>query len=81
MDMPDLDGMPLEVDVKEIKNTIQSLPDGYRTVLSLYLIEGYDHDEISQILGISNSASRTQYSRAKSKLKELLRGKEIFSYN
>lgn len=81
MEMPDLEGMPLEVDVKEIKKAIQSLPDGYRIVLSLYLIEGYDHEEISQILGISNSASRTQYSRAKSKLKELLRGKEIFSYN
>jgi len=81
MEMPDLEGMPLEVDVKEIKKAIQSLPDGYRTVLSLYLIEGYDHDEISQILRISNSASRTQYSRAKSKLKELLKGKEIFSYN
>ena len=81
MEMPDLEGMPLEVDVNEIKNAIQSLPDGYRTVLSLYLIEGYDHDEISQILGISNSASRTQYSRAKCKLRELLKGKEIFSYN
>lgn len=81
MEMPDLEGMPLEVDVKEIKKAIQSLPDGYRIVLSLYLIEGYDHDEISQILGISNSASRTQFSRAKSKLRELLKGKEIFSYN
>lgn len=70
-----------EVDVEQIKMAIRSLPDGYRTVLSLYLIEGYDHDEISQILGISNSASRTQFSRAKSKLRELLKGKEIFSYN
>ena len=80
-EMPDKEGMPVEVDVNEIKKAIQSLPDGYRTVLSLYLIEGYDHDEISQILRISNTASRTQYSRAKSKLRELLKGKEIFSYN
>ncbi len=64
-----------------IKKAIQDLPDGYRVVLSLYLIEGYDHEEISQILNISNSASRTQYMRAKNKLKELLKGKEIFSYN
>jgi RNA polymerase sigma factor (sigma-70 family) len=70
-----------EVDVGRIKEAIQKLPDGYRTILSLHLIEGYDHEEISEILGISNSASRTQYSRAKSKLKELLRGKEIFTYN
>lgn len=70
-----------EVDVATIKKAIQSLPDGYRIVLSLYLIEGYDHDEISQILGISNSSSRTQLLRAKNKLREKLKNKEIFSYN
>jgi RNA polymerase sigma-70 factor (ECF subfamily) len=70
-----------EVDVKLLKNTIQNLSDGYRVVLSLYLIEGYDHEEISQILGISNAASRTQLLRAKSKLRDLLKGKEVFSYN
>jgi RNA polymerase sigma factor (sigma-70 family) len=70
-----------DVDLKTIKNAIQELPDGYRLVLSLYLIEGYDHEEISQILGISNSNSRTQYLRAKNKLRELLKDKEIFSYN
>jgi len=81
MKLPDDNEEIGEVNVEHIKKAIQSLPDGYRTVLSLYLIEGYDHDEISQILGISNSASRTQFSRAKSKLRELLKGKEIFSYN
>ncbi len=70
-----------EVDINVIKNAIQDLPDGYRVVLSLYLIEGYDHEEISQILGISNSSSRTQLLRAKNKLKEKLKDKEIFSYN
>lgn len=70
-----------EVDAKVLKAAIQDLSDGYRVVLSLYLIEGYDHEEISQILGISNSASRTQLLRAKNKLRELLKGKEIFSYN
>ena len=70
-----------ELDAKVLKQSIQELSDGYRVVLSLYLIEGYDHEEISQILGISNSASRTQLLRAKNKLREILRGKEIFSYN
>jgi len=70
-----------EVDVRVLKQAIQELSDGYRVVLSLYLIEGYDHDEISQILGISNSASRTQLLRAKNKLRDILKGKEIFSYN
>lgn len=70
-----------EINADVIRKSIQKLPDGYRIVLSLYLIEGYDHQEISQILGISNSASRTQYLRAKNKLRELLKNKEIFSYN
>ncbi len=70
-----------EIDVQMIKNAVQELPDGYRVVLSLFLIEGYDHDEISQILGISNSSSRTQLLRAKNKLKTILKDKEVFSYN
>jgi RNA polymerase sigma factor (sigma-70 family) len=55
-----------------IKNGIEKLPEGYRVVLSLYLLEGYDHVEISEILNISESTSKTQYSRAKDKLKMLL---------
>jgi RNA polymerase sigma-70 factor (ECF subfamily) len=70
-----------EVNISAIKNAIQQLPDGYRVVLSLYLIEGYDHEEISTILGISNSNSRTQFLRAKNKLREILKDNEVFSYN
>ena len=55
-----------------IAKAIDRLPDGYRVVFSLYLLEGYDHTEISQILGISESTSKTQYSRAKEKLKKIL---------
>lgn len=74
--------MPVkEVNVEVLKNAIHDLSDGYRVVLSLYLIEGYDHEEISQILGISNSSSRTQLLRAKNKLKDLLKDKEVFSFN
>ena len=51
---------------------IEMLPDGYRVILTLYLLEGYDHQEISQILGISESTSKSQYSRAKDKLRKLL---------
>ena len=59
-----------EVDVKveEVKDAINRLPDGYRIILSLYLLEGYDHDEIAEILSISSSTSRSQLSRAKQKL-------------
>ena len=70
-----------EVDVKRIHKAIQELPDGYRVVLSLHLIEGYDHEEISQILHISNSASRTQYLRAKNKLKDILKKQELYIFN
>lgn len=56
----------------EIKKAIMKLPAHYRTVVSLYLIEGYDHDEISEILGIPNSTSRSQLTRAKQRLKKLL---------
>lgn len=51
-----------------VKEAIERLPDGYRIILSLYMIEGYDHDEIGEVLGISSSTSRSQLSRAKQKL-------------
>jgi RNA polymerase sigma-70 factor (ECF subfamily) len=63
----------IQAKAEEIKEQINQLPDGYRIVLSLYLIEGYDHDEISEILNISNSTSRSQCARAKKKLIERLR--------
>lgn len=62
-------------DTREIIKRIAELPDGYRIVLTLYLLEGYDHSEIAQILGISESTSKSQYSRAKDKLKSLLSNK------
>jgi RNA polymerase sigma-70 factor (ECF subfamily) len=55
-----------------IAKAVEMLPEGYRVVFSLYLLEGYDHTEISQILGISESTSKTQYARAKEKLKKIL---------
>lgn len=61
-----------ELTVDRVKKAIDQLPDGYRTVLSLYLLEGYDHEEISGILNISESTSKSQLNRAKNKLRELL---------
>ncbi|MEA3462388.1 MAG: RNA polymerase sigma factor [Bacteroidota bacterium] len=63
----------VEYRAEAIKNAIYGLPEGYRIVLSLILLEGYDHDEVSSILNISNATSRTQYHRAKKKLIELLK--------
>lgn len=59
-------------DTGKIFKGIEMLPDGYRIILTLYLLEGYDHTEISQILGISESTSKSQYSRAKEKLRNIL---------
>lgn len=61
------------MDVKKIHHAISQLPDGYRIIFSLYLIEGYDHNEIAQILGITESTSKSQYSRAKKRVKEILK--------
>ncbi len=58
--------------VDKIKSGISQLAPGFRTVLNLYLMEGYDHQEIADILEVSVSTSKTQYSRAKKKLREIL---------
>lgn len=59
-------------DTTKIFKGIELLPDGYRVILTLYLLEGYDHSEISQILGITESTSKSQYSRAKDKLRNII---------
>ncbi len=67
------DKMELTYRVEAVKDAISALPEGYRIVLSLILLEGYDHEEVSKILNISNATSRTQYHRAKKRLIELLK--------
>ena len=59
--------------VDQIVKALDRLPDNYRIILSLYLLEGYDHQEISEILGISESASRTNLFRGKQKLQQRLK--------
>ena len=64
----------LSVDM--INKALFKLPDGYRVVFSLYMLEGYDHKEIASILGISEATSKSQYSRAKRKLRDILKSKQ-----
>ena len=61
--------MGLSVD--KVKSAMEVLPNGSRIVFSLYLLEGYDHEEIGQILNISESTSKTQFMRAKQRVKEI----------
>jgi len=58
--------------IDQVNKALLQLPDGYRVVFSLYLLEGYDHKEIGQVLGISEATSKSQYSRAKAKLRGIL---------
>ena len=64
----------------KIMQAIDQISDGCRTVLNLYLFEGYDHKEIGQILAISESASKSQYSKAKSKVRKILEEQKLYGY-
>jgi RNA polymerase sigma factor (sigma-70 family) len=88
MDLPDTHEESHEEDIQlqvsEVKKAIKMLPDEYRIVLSLFLLEGYDHEEISEILNITNQLSRTRYSRARQKLLQILKEnkhRNSFIYN
>jgi RNA polymerase sigma factor (sigma-70 family) len=65
------------VQAKQVVECIRLLPVGYRTVLNLYAIEGFSHKEISQMLDIEESTSRSQFTRAKAMLEEILIRKRI----
>ena len=59
-------------DIEKVKHAIQLLPTGYKQIICLYLLEGYDHTEIAEILDITSSTSKSQYHRAKKKLVEII---------
>lgn len=63
----------LSYKIDMIRKAIELLPDQYRIIVSLFLLEGYDHEEISEILGISYDNSRTRFSRAKKRILKNLR--------
>ena len=71
------DIVPSIVQAKQVVECIRMLPVGYRTVLNLYAIEGYNHREISNMLDIEESTSRSQYTRAKAMLEDILVRKKI----
>ena len=62
----------------KVKNCISDLPEKYKVVVNLFLVEGYDYDEISSILDIKNSTARSLVSRAKIKLKQMLEDDSSF---
>jgi RNA polymerase sigma-70 factor (ECF subfamily) len=71
------ESIPSIMQAKEVVESIRLLPIGYRTVLNLYAIEGFSHREISEMLDIEESTSRSQYTRAKAMLEDILIRKNI----
>ncbi len=71
------ESVPSIVQAKQVVECIRILPIGYRTVLNLYAIEGYSHREIGTMLDIEESTSRSQYTRAKQMLEDILVKKKI----
>jgi len=76
------DGSPVDerafsLTVARVLDAIRQLPDGYRIVLNLFLLEDYTHREIGQMLGLSESAVKTQYHRAKQKVRKILEEKNL----
>ena len=76
---PDQDEGMLEVDPSMVHNAIRQLPPKGRSVLVLRALEGYSHKEIAEVLDISVSTSKTQYSRALSLLNKQLKDKVYVS--
>ena len=63
------------INLEEVKLAIESLPEKYKYVVMMFLIEGFDHNEISEVLGLTASNCRTRLLRGKGLLKELLKNK------
>lgn len=73
------ESVPAIIQAKQVVECIRMLPIGYRTVLNLYAVEGYSHREISNMLDIEESTSRSQYTRAKAMLEDILISKRILN--
>ena len=69
--------IPSILEAKQVVEAVRKLPIGYRTVLNLYAIEGFSHKEIAHVLDIEESTSRSQYTRAKAMLEDILIQKNI----
>jgi RNA polymerase sigma factor (sigma-70 family) len=68
------------LNVQQIKNIIQLMPDGYRMIFNLYAIEGYTHREIADILGINEGTSKSQFSKARKWMQAKLEQYNISQY-
>lgn len=65
------------MEAKDLMKIIRSMPPGFRTIFNLFAIEGYPHKEIAQMLGITESTSKSQYSRARVYLQKVLQTEKV----
>lgn len=79
-EMLDTDDEEIQLTVAGIAKAMEKLPEGGRIIFSLYLLEGYDHSEISQILNITESTSKSQFMRAKRRIIEILKEQKGVKY-
>lgn len=73
VDEAEINEAKFEGDIQQIYQAIQQLPDGYRIVFTMYLLEDYSHKEIGNLLNISEATSRSQYHKAKQKIIQLIK--------
>lgn len=69
------------LDNEELLEIVKELPHHYYMVFNLYIIEGYDHKEIGKMLGIGESTSRSNLSRARQKLMGILKKKQAYEFD
>ena len=63
--------------IEQVKRALDQLPEGCKTVLTLYAFEGYDHKEIAEILDVSESESKAQYCKSKARIRKILTEKGV----
>ena len=77
-DLPDTFSIEADISAREIIELLEQLPPGYRTVFNLYVLEGFKHHEIADMLGVSINTSKSQLILAKEKMRNLLKIKGFF---
>jgi RNA polymerase sigma factor (sigma-70 family) len=80
LDSGDYEKLMDQLDVNDLLEMINQLPDGYRTIINLHLIDGYTHIEIAKMLSISDSTSRSQFMRGRNLLLKKLEQKGILHH-
>lgn len=72
IDQPETENVVDELQYEDLLSVLAQLPDGYRTIFNLYVIEGYKHREIAELLGISINTSKSQLILAKKRMRSML---------